>query len=68
MDKNIQALLQEIKTKTGWNQQRIAAELSISQPTVHRILRGQADCRGQTYRSIADLHESVHRRRKRSAS
>lgn len=59
MDKDIVTLLREIKAKTDWSQPRIAAEIGTSQPTVNRILKGQADCKGATLRSIVDLHGRV---------
>ena len=56
MDKNISTLLREIKAATGWSEPVIASKLNTSQPTVNRILKGQADCKGTTYRAILDLH------------
>lgn len=59
MDKNISALLREIKDATGWTEPRIASEIGTSQPTVNRILNGQLDCKGSTLRAIVDLHREV---------
>jgi hypothetical protein len=61
MDKDITTLLKEIKAKTGWSELRIRDELgiSISQPTVNRILNGQEDCKGSTDRAIRALHQRV---------
>lgn len=56
MDKNISTLLREIKAATGWSEPVIAGKLNTSQPTVNRILNGQADCKGTTYRAIIELH------------
>lgn len=59
MDKNISTLLREIKAVTGWSEPVIAEKLGISQPTVNRILNGQSDCKGSTYRAISDLHAAA---------
>lgn len=59
MDKNISTLLSEIKTRTRLSEPVIAQKLGISQPTVNRILNGQADCKGKTLRSIQSLHHEV---------
>jgi transcriptional regulator with XRE-family HTH domain len=56
MDKPISTQLQEIQTRTGWSQTRLAREIGTSQPTVNRILNGQKDCTGKTLRAIAGLH------------
>jgi AraC-like DNA-binding protein len=56
MDKDICTLLREIKAATNWSETRIASELHTSQPTVNRILNGQAECKGSTLRAITDLH------------
>jgi transcriptional regulator with XRE-family HTH domain len=58
MDKDISTLLREIKEATRWSEPRIAAELGTSQPTVNRILNGQADCKATTYRAITLLHQA----------
>jgi predicted transcriptional regulator len=60
MDKDICTLLKEIKAKTGWSEPRIALEIKVSQPTVNRILNGQDDCKGSTFRAIIDLHAQLH--------
>lgn len=59
MDKDITTLLQEVRTETGWSEPRLASEIGTSQPTVHRILKGQDDCRGSTYKALLALHEKV---------
>jgi transcriptional regulator with XRE-family HTH domain len=59
MDKDISTLLQEIKAATSWSEPRIADELGTSQPTVNRILNGQEDCKGSTFKAIQDLHKKV---------
>jgi hypothetical protein len=56
MDKDISTLLQEIKAATSWSEPRMAAELSISQPTVNRILNGQQECKLATLRAIEAVH------------
>ncbi len=59
MDKDIATLLREIKSATEWSEPRIASEIGTSQPTVHRILKGQPDCKVATFRAIVDLHQKV---------
>ena len=59
MDKDISTLLKEIKLETGWSEPRIAAELNTSQPTVNRILKGQKECKGSTFKAIVELHKRV---------
>ena len=59
MNKPISTLLQEIKVETGWSEPRIAKELRVSQPTVNRILNGQEECAGSTWRAIENLHAKV---------
>lgn len=59
MDKDITTLLQEVRTETGWGETRLASEIGTSQPTVHRILKGQDDCRGSTYKALVALHQKV---------
>ena len=59
MNPNITTLLQEIKAKTGWSEPRIGVEVGVSQPTIHRILNGQSDCKGATLVAIVKLHEST---------
>lgn len=56
MDKNISTLLGEVKAATKWSEHRLAEELGTSQPTVNRILNGQDECKGSTFRAITDLH------------
>lgn len=56
MDKNIGTLMQEIRSVTGWSEPLLAREIGVSQPTVHRILKGQADCKASTLRAIEALH------------
>lgn len=60
MDKDISTLLGEIKTTSGWTESRIAEAIGTSQPTVHRILKGQSECKANTYRRILDLYRAVH--------
>ncbi|WP_370660093.1 helix-turn-helix domain-containing protein [Massilia timonae] len=66
MDKDPSTLLRELKLATGWSETRLAAELRTSQPTVNRILNGQARCLSTTLGAIAGLHAkqcgSVERR------
>lgn len=59
MDKDISTLLREVKAATNWSQPRIAKEISTSQPTVNRILKGQSECKSSTLRSIQALHEKL---------
>jgi len=59
MDKDPSTLLKELKAATAWSETRLAAELKTSQPTVNRILNGQARCLSTTLAAIAGLH-SVH--------
>lgn len=59
MDKDIATLLREIKSATSWSEPQIAAELGTSQPTVNRILNGQPDCKGSTFRAIESLHAKI---------
>lgn len=56
MDTTAPTLLREIKEATKWSETRLAKELDTSQPTVHRILKGQVDCMARTYNAIAALH------------
>jgi len=56
MDKDPSTLLREIKQATGWSQTRLALELKTSQPTVNRILNGQAKCLSDTLVAINELH------------
>lgn len=56
MDKEISTLLREIKDASGWTEMRIARALGITQPTVSRILHGQADCKIATFHAICALH------------
>ncbi|WP_374702132.1 helix-turn-helix domain-containing protein [Herbaspirillum sp. B65] len=48
--------MQEIRSATGWSEPLLAREIGVSQPTVHRILKGQADCKASTLRAIEALH------------
>lgn len=57
MDKDISTLLGEIKEAKCWSEPRLATELGTSQPTVHRILNGQAECKVATYKAITLLHK-----------
>ena len=59
MDKDTSTLLREIKEATSWSEPRIAAEIGTSQPTVNRILHGQADCMARTQRAIENLHKRI---------
>ncbi len=59
MDKSISTLLREIKDASHWSEPRIATEIGTSQPTVNRILNGQAECKGKTLRAITALHATV---------
>jgi transcriptional regulator with XRE-family HTH domain len=54
-----QSHLREIKAATGWSEPRIAKELGISQPTVNRLVNGQAECKASTWRALCDLREKV---------
>jgi transcriptional regulator with XRE-family HTH domain len=56
MEKDISTLLQEIKEASGWTEMRIARALGSTQPTVSRILHGQADCKIATFHAIRALH------------
>jgi len=57
MDKDPSTLLREIKQKTGWSETRLAAEINASQPTINRILNGQARCLSTTHCAIVNLHD-----------
>jgi transcriptional regulator with XRE-family HTH domain len=59
MEKNISTTLREIKVKTRWSEPIIATKIGVSQPTVNRILKGQADCMGRTRLAILDLYKVV---------
>lgn len=59
MDNYISTLLKEIKADTGWSEARIGTEIGTSQPTINRILNGQADCQGRTWRAIQALHKRL---------
>jgi transcriptional regulator with XRE-family HTH domain len=56
MDKDISTQLREVKDATGWTETHLALELGTTQPTVNRILNGQAECKIATYNAIAKLH------------
>jgi AraC-like DNA-binding protein len=62
MDKEISHLLQEVRLWTEWSEPRIARALGVSQPTVHRILNGQSECRGSTLLAITELHARMAQR------
>jgi predicted transcriptional regulator len=59
MEKNIVVLMSEIKNETGFDQTELAKLLGTSQPTVHRILSGQDECKLKTLRAIVDLHKKT---------
>jgi len=59
MEKNIVVLLKEIKSETGFCQTELAKALGTTQPTIHRILNGQLECKLSTWRSIAELHKKI---------
>jgi transcriptional regulator with XRE-family HTH domain len=59
---NASALLQFVRTATGWSEPRIARKLGVSQPTVHRILKGQNNCQFTTWQAIQVLHEQIRGR------
>jgi len=59
MNKDIGILMQEIRSATRWSEPRLASEIGVSQPTVNRILNGQADCKASTLRAIESLHSRV---------
>jgi transcriptional regulator with XRE-family HTH domain len=59
MDKDISTLLREIKDISKLSEPRIAEQLGTSQPTVNRILNGQGDCKGRTFKAIAEMHARV---------
>jgi len=59
MEKNIVALLKEIKGETGFCQTELAKALGTTQPTIHRILNGQVECKLSTWRAIVDLHNKT---------
>lgn len=56
MEKDISTLLRDIKDATGWTETRIATALGATQPTVNRILNGQAECKIATFHAICALH------------
>jgi predicted transcriptional regulator len=66
--KTAPSMLHEIQEQTLWTQPKLAAELGTSQPTVHRILNGQEECKVSTFQAILSLHKSVLARKKRAAS
>ena len=55
-------LLAEIKAKTRLGEKAIGDRIGCSQPTVNRILNGQADCKSSTFLELqkwyAELQES----------
>lgn len=68
MHKDISTLLREIKDQSGWSEPRIAREISTSQPTINRILKGQKECKSSLLRAIEDLHKRVCFNNKASCS
>lgn len=68
MDKDPTTLLRELKAATSWSETRLASELKTSQPTVNRILNGQAQCLSKTLAAIASLHAQHCEGPKRRAS
>lgn len=62
MDKETSHLLKEVRLWTEWSEPRIARALGVSQPTVHRILNGQSECRGSTLLAITELHARMAQR------
>lgn len=59
MMQNIHELTRAIKERMGWSESKIASEVGVSQPTIHRILTGQTDCKGSTYQRIVALAERL---------
>ncbi len=53
---DIPAMLSEIKEKPSLSEARIGDLIGVSQPTVSRILNGQADCKVKTWKAIVELH------------
>lgn len=58
MKKHLPTLLAEVRAATKWSQVRLAIELGVTQPTVNRILNGQAKYKADTYCAVVALHES----------
>lgn len=54
--KSATELLLEVRAAVSLSQKELAADLHVSQPTVNRILNGQADCKGTTLSAIIALH------------
>ncbi|WP_414016442.1 helix-turn-helix domain-containing protein [Burkholderia stagnalis] len=52
-------MLLEVHAATKLTQKELASGLSVSQPTVNRILNGQGDCRGTTLSAIIALHSRL---------
>ncbi|MBU9403777.1 helix-turn-helix transcriptional regulator [Burkholderia multivorans] len=52
-------LLAEIKQATKEGEIALAKRLGISQPTVNRLLNGQADCSSKTLRAIQRVHAEI---------
>lgn len=52
-------LLTEIRQITKDTETALADRLNTSQPTVNRILKGNANCRTELFRAILRLHAEV---------
>lgn len=52
-------LLTEIKAVTQLGEIGLAKRLGVSQPTVNRILRGQANCSSKALLAIQRVHAEV---------
>jgi plasmid maintenance system antidote protein VapI len=59
MGKTTAQLVLEILELDGWSQVKLASAIGVTQPTIHRILNGQADCKASTAAAISQLHQSV---------
>lgn len=57
--KSASEMLLEVRAATKFTQKELALGLSVSQPTVNRILNGQADCKGTTLHAIIALYRRV---------
>lgn len=57
MKKHLPTLLAQVRAVTKWTETEIAAELSVSQATVSRILNGQERFKADTYCAVVALHE-----------
>lgn len=58
-DQTISDMLAEIKKFTGMTEVAMATELKVSQPTVNRMLKGQAKCSSTTLLAILRLHADL---------